>query len=80
MIIVFGNHITCFISLLIPHVDINQIKCFSSALARTDLNFPEPYFYYTLLHWPNEDQEKESNVQNDDTYDETKLSCNLQMN
>ena len=39
-----------------------------------DLPIPEPYFYYIAMHWPNEDQDKHTNIEYLPTYDEETLS------
>ena len=46
---------------------------FSFELAKLDLPFPEPYFFYMISHWPNEEKDDPSNTKYLSTYDEELL-------
>ena len=56
-----------------PNADMKDVRSYSFQLAKSDFPYPEPYFYYMILHWPNEDEDKETNTEYTDTYDEQLL-------
>ena len=40
----------------------------------SELDIPEPYFYYIAMHWPTEDRDKSTNIEYLPTYDEEILT------
>ena len=57
---------------------LSEIRLLSYQLAQLDLMTPEPYFYYMITHWPNEDHDKDSNTEYLETYDEELLWNSVQ--
>ena len=57
------------------HLKLMDIYPLSYQLAQLDLYVPEPYFYYMITHWPNEDCDKDSNTE---TYDEEIMYKSIQ--
>ena len=50
--------------------EIKRLRLFTKELVQANSEAPEPYFYYLMLHWPNEDTKKPTNTENLETYDE----------
>jgi len=45
-----------------------DFRIFANELAKLDLDVPEPYYFYMISHWPNEDTDNESNTEYLPTY------------
>ena len=47
---------------------------YSFSLAQSGSLHPDPYFYYMITHWPNENDDKKNNTEYLESYDENTLS------